>query len=86
MPPHKKLMVKDFLDELCRGEVIQDMQPPAVQQPRGRSRGAENRVASRNISSTQRDPSSFEYMEGRSSAMRRCGVCSGTDHNRRRYP
>ncbi|KAG1464953.1 hypothetical protein G6F56_004980 [Rhizopus delemar] len=62
------------------------MQPPAVQQPRGRPRGAGNRVASRNISSTQRDPSSFEYVEGRSSATRRCGVCSGTGHNRRRCP
>ncbi|KAG1447965.1 hypothetical protein G6F56_009091 [Rhizopus delemar] len=81
MLPYKNLMVKDFLDELCRNDVIQNMQSPAIQQPRD----ARNRIASRNVSSTPINPFSFEYAEGRSSATR-CGVCSGAGHNRRRCP
>lgn len=42
MSSHKKLMAEEFLDGLCHGEVIQDIQPSTVQHPRDRPRGAGN--------------------------------------------
>ncbi|RCI05555.1 hypothetical protein CU098_003496, partial [Rhizopus stolonifer] len=70
MSSHKKLMAEEFLDGLCHGEVIQDIQPSTVQHPRDRPR----------------DLFSFEFMGRRFSTMKRYGVCDGTDHNKRRCP
>ncbi|XP_077252639.1 PKS-NRPS hybrid synthetase cheA-like [Tasmannia lanceolata] len=52
---------------------------PNVQNPRGRPPTSKSR---KTISSTRRDPSSFEIVE----ATRRCSICKGVGHNSRTCP
>lgn len=100
LQPHQQQVFRNVLNDLKAGNLPYELQNPSFVRPRGRRTAAAvasanaNRAGRSNnfrvssVSSTQRDPSGFEYVAQQTSggSQRRCGSCQQTGHNTRTCP
>lgn len=86
--PHRKAIIRALFKNLANNELPYELGDPneAIRKGRKRKTGLGS-SQTRNVTSTQRDPSAFEYVVAEQLARtKKCGVCKEAGHNRRSCP
>lgn len=81
-PAHKQVELSEQLAATLRDGPQFTVKDPPRAKSKGRPSGALNRAPS----TTRRDPSGFEFVEGSAHMKRKCGVCKRFGHNMRTCP
>ena len=82
--PYEQATIINSVAELANIQLSNTLSNPIVQKTKGRPTGSLNNRSNIPLSSTQRDPSLFEYVEA--ALGKQCSVCNNTGHNRRTCP
>ncbi|RKF82608.1 hypothetical protein GcC1_013047 [Golovinomyces cichoracearum] len=87
--PHQKAQILEQLTGIAVETPVPMLDPAPMERTRGRPPGSSSQRAFVNTSSTQRDPSQFEYFLNATQpgpSRRRCGICKVIGHNARTCP